>query len=169
MGRKGVGLGYRAEHFVRQWLETNGHYVIRSAASKKTDLVAIKDGAAVLVEVKYTSADKPGPYTEAIEKLIQTHQKCGADCLLCIVLKDWTTIWFCPHNPWGWRAVDWSTSNLAPTWIARRAVKMKETKNAHATVSEVTAEERQDDQDAGQQLPLELGSVRWLETGRNHA
>ncbi len=47
--------GYKLERKVKDMLERDGWYVIRSAGSKKPDLIAAKDGKVVVIECKSTS------------------------------------------------------------------------------------------------------------------
>jgi len=44
--------GRRVEYRVKEFLERQGYFVVRSAGSKFPDLVAIKDGRALAIEVK---------------------------------------------------------------------------------------------------------------------
>ncbi len=50
--------GYRFEWEVKKFLEKKGYYVIRSAGSKKPDIIAGKDGEIIVVECKYTAKSK---------------------------------------------------------------------------------------------------------------
>ena len=56
----GIDLSYKKgasfERKVRRALENEGYFVIRAAASKPVDLVAIRDGKTVLVECKSGSS-----------------------------------------------------------------------------------------------------------------
>jgi Holliday junction resolvase len=44
--------GRRLEYRVKEFLERQGYFVVRSAGSKFPDLLAVKDGRALAVEVK---------------------------------------------------------------------------------------------------------------------
>jgi len=44
--------GRRVEYRVKEFLERQGYFVVRSAGSRFPDLIAVKDGRALAVEVK---------------------------------------------------------------------------------------------------------------------
>ena len=50
--------GYKFEWEVRRFLERKGYYVIRSAGSKKPDIIAGKGREVLVIECKYTSKNK---------------------------------------------------------------------------------------------------------------
>ncbi len=50
--------GYKFEWEVRKFLEERGYYVIRSAGSKKPDIIAGKGYEVLVIECKYTSKNK---------------------------------------------------------------------------------------------------------------
>jgi len=68
--------GRRFEYKVKKYLEGKGYTVLRCAASKPVDLVAIKDGRAILIECK-TRETKKIP-----EKLVKLSKESGADVLV---------------------------------------------------------------------------------------
>ncbi len=63
--RKKYFKGYKLERKVKEMLEKEGWYVIRSAGSKKPDLIAGKDGKIMVMECKVTS--KPQLYLKKEE------------------------------------------------------------------------------------------------------
>lgn len=67
--RKRYFKGYKLERKVKEMLEKDGWYVIRSAGSKKPDLIAGKNGRVVVIECKTSS--KPQLYLkkEEVENL----------------------------------------------------------------------------------------------------
>lgn len=44
--------GRAGEHYIKHKLEALGYFVFRMASSKPIDLIAIKDGKAIMIEVK---------------------------------------------------------------------------------------------------------------------
>lgn len=70
--------GRRLEYRVKRVLESWGYFVVRCAGSKPVDLVAIKDGKAILVEVKSRNYLKP----DEREKLRKIQETSGAEIWL---------------------------------------------------------------------------------------
>ena len=60
--------GRRFEWAVRSYLESMGFLVVRAAASKPVDLVAVKDGKTYLVECKYDARMTKHEKTQLIEE-----------------------------------------------------------------------------------------------------
>ena len=70
--------GRRFEWAVRDLLETRGWIVFRAARSKPVDLIAMKNGQALLIECKYDS-----PITKDRKKLlIELAERAGARPIL---------------------------------------------------------------------------------------
>jgi len=61
--------GYRMEREVVEFFKAKGFYVIRSAGSKKPDIIAAKNGKRIVAECKYTSKNAVYIEAEEIENL----------------------------------------------------------------------------------------------------
>lgn len=70
--------GRRFEWTVRRYFESLGFVVIRAAASKPVDLVALRDGAVFLIECKYNT----GMTRRERKRMLEIAEKAGTTALL---------------------------------------------------------------------------------------
>jgi len=75
--------GRTFEYRVKKELEKQGYFVIRAAASKPVDLVALKDGKAILVECKISK----NPSKERLALLHVYREKSGCSVLVAVKKK----------------------------------------------------------------------------------
>jgi len=73
---RGRGFEYR----IKQKLEGQGYFVVRAAASRPVDLVAIKDGRAILVECKVGK----NPTKDVLKKLERYKRESGCRILVAV-------------------------------------------------------------------------------------
>jgi len=76
----GYAKGRSFEYRVKRSLEKRGYFVVRVAASKPVDLVAIKDGSATLVECKINR----NPTSDKLELLHMYEKKSGCKVLIAV-------------------------------------------------------------------------------------
>jgi len=72
------------ERTVKAKLEEDGWTVIRSAGSKKPDLVAAKDRKVIVIECKSTKGSIVYLDEKEVDNLEKTAQQFGAECLFAI-------------------------------------------------------------------------------------
>lgn len=86
--------GYLFEREIKLKLESDGWTVIRSAGSKKPDLVAAKGGKIVIIECKSTASDIIYLEKEEVMRLQKAAEAFGAEC-----------VYYVKKNNAGWRLV----------------------------------------------------------------
>ncbi|NPA38597.1 MAG: hypothetical protein GXN99_02260 [Candidatus Nanohaloarchaeota archaeon] len=79
--------GYRFEREVKEKLEKDGWYVIRSAGSKKPDLIAAKDKKVVVIECKVTKTPQLYLQKEEVEVLKAVASNFNADAMYAVKYK----------------------------------------------------------------------------------
>ncbi len=79
--------GYKFEREVKLFLENEGFYVIRSAGSKKPDIIAGKNGKVLVMECKYTSKSAVYLDKEEVENLKRVAMHFNAEPVILIKKK----------------------------------------------------------------------------------
>lgn len=79
--------GYKFERDVKKFLESQGYYVIRSAGSKKPDIIAGKNGKVVVIECKYASKKAVYLSKEEVENLKVVAKHFKAEPLILVKKK----------------------------------------------------------------------------------
>ncbi|OYT34274.1 MAG: hypothetical protein B6U87_02310 [Candidatus Aenigmarchaeota archaeon ex4484_52] len=89
---KTYNKGYVFEQAVKSKLETDGWMVIRSAGSKKPDLIAARNKKIIIIECKSTKQDIIYFDEKEVKNLKKTASEFGAECLFAVKknhLKNW--------------------------------------------------------------------------------
>ncbi len=76
--------GYKLERKVKDMLERDGWYVVRSAGSKKPDLIAAKDGKIVVIECKATSKETLYLDKEEVKNLVDVSKHFNAQPMYAV-------------------------------------------------------------------------------------
>ena len=79
--------GYRFEREVKEKLEKDGWFVIRSAGSKKPDLIAAKNKKVVVIECKVSKNSVLYLQKDEVEKLKKVASNFNADAMYAIKYK----------------------------------------------------------------------------------
>ncbi len=79
--------GYKLERKVKELLEKDGWYVIRSGGSKKPDLIAGKDGKILVIECKSTSNAQLYIKKEEINNLINVAKHFNGEGIIAVKYK----------------------------------------------------------------------------------
>jgi len=88
--------GYSLEREIKLQLEELGFTVIRSAGSKKPDLIAGRDGSIYVIECKAKKSQPVYIDTDEIEKLHKAAKDFNAQPMVCIKINNKPMQWLSP-------------------------------------------------------------------------
>lgn len=90
----GYVTGRAFEHELKEYLKKGGWFVVRSAGSKKPDLVAAKNGKIMVIECKVTKEKKAYLDKEEVQNLKAVAEAFGGEGMFAIKQKGrpWTLI-----------------------------------------------------------------------------